>query len=568
MSGLTRVFGVLGLALLMACAGGCRTPRRAPLPDATDLLLSPQEERLADAHARFAAGILAELDDEPEAALTNYLASLDLDPANDRLAVDIARRLLELRRPDEAVAVLRRSAARPDASGDIQAWLGVTLSVTGQREAAEAALREAVRRDAGSLFANQSLAQFLAQSGRADEAVDVLAAASRVPGLDAPRLLGLAETHAPLLAAVRPRADEIRARMADLARRAAAQPGLAPAGLLRAGDLLRLGGDFDAAVAAYERVLAVEPDLPGLRERLAEIYLARDRQDQARKQLEALAARQPSNPLPHYYLGLIALTQEQPAEAVRHFERALLLRPGHEQLHLDLAVALLDHGEPARALEILNRARQRFRPTFQLEYLTALAHLRAKDWPQAIRHFIAAEATRAGAPPDGPGAGFHFQFGIAHERNQDHAAAAGQFSRAIELRPDFAEALNYLGYMWAERGENLERARELIRRAVELEPDNPAYLDSEAWVLHQLGRSAEALPFMRRAIELNPEPDATLYDHLGDILYHLGQVEEAREAWARSYEIEARPAVRAKRDGAPAPPPGSPAPLPPDGPAS
>ena len=136
------------------------------------------------------------------------------------------------------------------------------------------------------------------------------------------------------------------------------------------------------------------------------------------------------------------------------------------------------------------------------------------------------------------------------------------------MRPDFPEALNYLGYMWAERGENLERARDLIRRAVELEPDSPAFLDSEAWVLHQLGRSAEALPPMRRAIELNPEPDATLYDHLGDILYHLGQVAEAREAWARSYAIEARPAVREKRDGAPAPPPGSPAPLPAGEPAS
>ncbi|HMO66583.1 MAG TPA: hypothetical protein PKE47_15405, partial [Verrucomicrobiota bacterium] len=138
-----RAFGVLGLAVLLACAAGCRIPRRAPPPDTTDLLLSPQEERLADAHARFAAGILAELEDEPEAALTNYLASLDLDPANDRLAVDIARRLLEQRRPEEAVAILRRSAGRPGASGDIQAWLGVTLSLTGQREAAETALREA-----------------------------------------------------------------------------------------------------------------------------------------------------------------------------------------------------------------------------------------------------------------------------------------------------------------------------------------------------------------------------------------------------------------------------------------
>lgn len=566
MPGLSRLSGTLGLAVLLGLAPACRTARSvASAPDATDLFLGPQEERLAEAHARFASGILEELDEQPDAALTNYLASLQLDPGNERLTLDVARRMLEQRRPDEAVAILRRSAARPEATGEIQAWLGVTLAMTGRKDEAEAALREAIRRDPGSLFANQNLSQMLGQSGRTDEALAVLAAAAEQPDLSPAALLGLAEAHAPLLAVARPRTDEIRSRMAALVLRAVEPAGLPPRELLRAGDLLRVAGDVDAAVAAYERLLAKEPDLPGLRERLADIYLTRDRREQAQKQLEALSLSQPTNPLPHYYLGLIALEQDRSADAITHFERALILRPNSEPLHLDLAAALLDHNEPAKALEVLNRARQRFRSSHQLEYLTALAHLRAKDYAQAIRHFIAAEATGATARPDGPGPVFHFQFGIAYERSQDFVNAAVQFGRAIEQKPDFAEALNYLGYMWAERGENLERARELIARAVKLEPDNPAFLDSEAWVLHQLGRSAEALVPMQRAIELNPMPDATLHDHLGDILNALGRPDAAREAWRRSLEIEGSPAVQKKLDAAGA---GAPATLPTPDPAS
>ncbi|MFN0066201.1 MAG: tetratricopeptide repeat protein [Limisphaerales bacterium] len=568
MSGLARFCGILALAAGLCCAPGCRSPRTQAGPDATDLLLVPQEDRLAEAHARFASGILAELDNAPESALTNYLQSLQLDPGNERLALDVARRMFERSRPDEALGVLRASAGRPGASGDIQAWLGVTLAMAGRRDEAESALREAVRREPDSLFASRNLAQILAQSGRTDEALAVLATLGERPDLGPADLLGLAEAHGPLLALARPRAEEIRVRIAALARRALEAPILPPGDLLRAGDLLRIAGDVDSAVAAFERVLDKEPDLPGLRERLADIYLARDRREQAQKQLEALSLSQPTNPLPHYYLGLIALAQDRAAEAVRHFERALLLRPNSEPLHLDLAAALLDHGEPAKALEVLNRARQRFRRSFQLEYLTALAHLRTKDYAQAIRHFIAAEVTGSSDQPDPTGPVFHFQFGIAYERSQDFVNAAAQFEQAIGLNPDFAEALNYLGYMWAERGENLERARELIARAVRIEPDNPAFLDSEAWVLHQLGRSAEAVAPMRRAVELNPEPDATLFDHLGDILKALGRTEEARDAWRRSVEIEDNPVVRGKLEGGIPAGPGAPATLPTPDPAS
>ena len=106
--------------------------------------------------------------------------------------------------------------------------------------------------------------------------------------------------------------------------------------------------------------------------------------------------------------------------------------------------------------------------------------------------------------------------------------------------------MNYLGYMWAEHGMKLEKARELIEKAVKAQPRNGAYLDSLAWVLFKLNQPAEALPYAIKAAELTEEPDAVLYDHLGDIYSALKQPEKAREAWRKSLALESNEEIRKK----------------------
>ena len=98
--------------------------------------------------------------------------------------------------------------------------------------------------------------------------------------------------------------------------------------------------------------------------------------------------------------------------------------------------------------------------------------------------------------------------------------------------------MNYLGYMWAEHGLKLDQARELIEKAVKAEPKNAAYLDSLAWVLFKQKQPQEALPYALKAAELSEKPDATVYDHIGDIYAALKQLEKAREAWRKSLAVE------------------------------
>lgn len=118
----------------------------------------------------------------------------------------------------------------------------------------------------------------------------------------------------------------------------------------------------------------------------------------------------------------------------------------------------------------------------------------------------------------------------ASARASNETQAIELMLRVIALDEANFDALNYVGYAWAEAGRNLDEAEALLRRAVELRPDNGNIRDSLAWALYRLGRHEEALIEQQRAVADSPE-NAVLYDHLGDILSALGQTEAAIEAW-------------------------------------
>ncbi len=143
-------------------------------------------------------------------------------------------------------------------------------------------------------------------------------------------------------------------------------------------------------------------------------------------------------------------------------------------------------------------------------------------------------------------AGLFFQLGEAYERTRRYDEAADQFQAVLEIQPENSTAMNYLGYMWADNGENLEQALELVRRAVALEPDNGAYVDSLGWALFRLGEFEEARRHLERANQLAPE-DSTILEHLGDVYVALGDTGRAREAYEHALAINDEENVEAVR---------------------
>jgi len=126
-----------------------------------------------------------------------------------------------------------------------------------------------------------------------------------------------------------------------------------------------------------------------------------------------------------------------------------------------------------------------------------------------------------------------FSRGAMYERMKNYPAAEAEFRKVLAINPDNASALNYLGYMLADRNMRLEEAQGFINKALEMEPNNGAYLDSLGWVLYRQNKFTEAEEKLRRALE-SMSRDPTVHDHLGDVYFHEGKIREAIAQWQSS----------------------------------
>lgn len=547
------------LALAGALAVGCRSAGRSThtatgKPPAGETAVPSQGERAAEkaarAHAHYAAGVIHEMNDAHEAALQEYYQAALEDPENETLVLEVSRRFLQNKQTEKALEILKRATAYPTASGALFARLGLVYAQLGKADQALAADRMAVKKAARSLAGYQNLFLAYLRGKQTEEALKVLEEAARQQDPDVEFLLGLADLYGNLSLQVPAEREKCKAKALAALNRAEKLNPSSPQLRLKLADGFAALGDSQKAAQAYLELLKKVRDVPLLRERvhakLADIYLRGSDHERAKEQLQAVVRDDPTNPQAYYWLGSIALDEKKMAEAVDYFRKAILLSPETQQAYYDLAFALLGLKKSADAIATLETARQKFPQSFALEMLTGMAFSEQKGYSEAIRHYTAAEVIAQATDPKRLDKAFYFQLGAAYERKGDYDQAEKYFEKCLELAPDFAEAMNYLGYMWVEHDLKLEKARELIEKAVKAEPKNPAFLDSLGWVLFKLNHPTEALTQVLKAAELSEEPDATIYDHLGDIYAALKQPDKAREAWRKSLSLEPNDAVRKK----------------------
>jgi tetratricopeptide (TPR) repeat protein len=127
----------------------------------------------------------------------------------------------------------------------------------------------------------------------------------------------------------------------------------------------------------------------------------------------------------------------------------------------------------------------------------------------------------------------YFMRGAMYEKMKKFDAAEAEFRKVLEMNPDNSSALNYLGYMLADRNVRLQEALTMIKRALDREPGNPAYLDSLGWVYFRLDKLSEAESSLKASLE-KMSRDPTVHDHLGDVYFKLGRTKEALAQWERS----------------------------------
>ena len=246
-------------------------------------------------------------------------------------------------------------------------------------------------------------------------------------------------------------------------------------------------------------------------EQLGRLYYYNGKRDEALKLLEPLKARGILSENGFYVLGYLYAQHQAYDKAVEAFLRVKKAQPDYIPVYEVLGSVLYSKKDYLGSKSVLEDGLQRVKPEDNQNRLDLM-----------------------------------FSLGnVSHELKDDQGCEAWM-KKVLDLEPDYAPALNYLGYLYAERGDNLEQAEGMIERALKAEPGNGHYLDSMGWVLFKLGRLEAALDYTKTSLaNLGAHPE--VYEHLGEIYLALGKRDLAREAWSKSLEMDHANAELAKK---------------------
>ncbi|MGH8460662.1 MAG: tetratricopeptide repeat protein [Stenotrophobium sp.] len=316
---------------------------------------------------------------------------------------------------------------------------------------------------------------------------------------------------------------------------------------------------FDDADQQMARLLGHSTQAADLHMGYARLLLESGQSERARAQLQLLLKKKPDDPDAHYALGVMALNDKQFDEAERQFKPLLKGRRGLdaayqmglvEEARKNFPAALSYYETVTRGNSAIDAAVHRAYILAQIgrvdEAQGIMQDLRAQVPPLAQRFYLtegdlltnANQGARALAvynealdqyPDD---ADLLYGRSLVYERSGQVELAEKDLRTIIAANADDARALNALGYMLTEHSKRYDEARKLIARALVLDPDDGAIMDSMGWVQYQLGEDAAALKQLQQAYDKFPDPEVAA--HLGEVMWQLGDKQDARAVWDKA----------------------------------
>ncbi|MCS7009403.1 MAG: tetratricopeptide repeat protein, partial [Chthoniobacterales bacterium] len=295
---------------------------------------------------------------------------------------------------------------------------------------------------------------------------------------------------------------------------------------------------YDKAVENYQIAYAKKPDLPQIRLRLANALIMTPQAQEAAPILRQLFQESPQDIVLCDRIIWLATERQDWNEALLYHQKALAISPPNPERYMAIAKIAFSLQKFELARFYLENAIARFPnfPMFYYHYALALSY--TKDYFKSLNYFSLLEVElNQGNLQINPGE-FYYEYG-------NTAYKAGLLDRSIELLgkavatngPFAAPAANDLGYIWVKRGENLDEAGQLIRKALEADPNNGAYLDSLGWWYFQRKEFSKALSTLLQALEALDSPDPEVLEHIGDTLAALGNFPQAFLFWNKSRQI-------------------------------
>ena len=559
-------------------------------PEAMREAMSPlaePAERFSSAasYAHFLRARLHHHQGEHRKALDELRLALASDDGNPYLMTELAEQHARLGELDRAEAQLRRVIDRRPGYSPAQLLMGRVLYEANRFTRARAHLIRAIRLNPKDPDAYLVLAQLWLDQGRADEAVKVveefshavpgepvayrrlgMALAERGDGARAEKLLRKAverDPSDPELWATLAQLDETAGRLdeaEDAYANALVRDPDSKEVLISAGRLALRRGGVARAKAYFDRLLSLSKD-PEATVKVAFSYLSMRRHKEAAEVLDVARLSGTDEPRLHFYAGLVhermrswqkaadafgAVPKEavelsheagvhrasclsslgQHAQALTLFKKGVEARPDDLAALQGYALALDRAGQGHQAEALLLRAVAE-RPAPELYEAAARLYDRQGRNSEGIALLSRGLAKR---PRD---EALLYALGAAYERGGEVQKSLEKMRAVLDINPDNANALNFIGYTLADKGIDNSEAERLVSRALELKPEQGAFLDSLGWVYFRRGDFGRAVEWLERASAASPgEP--TIDEHLGDAYMRVSRQNDAAEAYRRA----------------------------------
>ena len=523
---------------------------------AKDLLLHPDGEHKADALAHFVEGMSFEENGEMDKALAAYRKVLDVDPGQANLASRVAALLTRQDDFPEAIDVLKDAIkANPSAPGPLLQLAFIYTKYLRRTDQAIDYVNRAIALDPHNIDAYERLCEIALGAGDEKKALQSLDRATEIKSDDPVFWARLGKLYASIVFKPdRPPKPEELARVNDIFKKAADRAGDDAAALKDVADYYASTQQIKEAIPLYLRLLELEPDDINAREKLATGFVLTNQREKAVEMLEAIIKEHPEKYQPYDLLaGLLddaarALEREKKsdqakamfAKAAANYEQSLIINPGRASPYLHLAELLLGPlKQNERAVKVLSEARQHFPQTPEIVYYLGIAQREAKHFQEAVATFEEALHEAEAEGTEIANARFYFDYGAAAEQAGLHDKAADLFRKSIAVDPaNAADAYNYLAYMWAERDSHLDEAEQMIKLALQADPNNGAYIDTLGWLEFRQGKFDQALSDLLRAAQKLTREDPVVLEHVGDACAKLNKPAQALDAWQKALNLD------------------------------
>jgi tetratricopeptide (TPR) repeat protein len=299
---------------------------------------------------------------------------------------------------------------------------------------------------------------------------------------------------------------------------------------LNLGQVLALQKKHEESLEVFQELSKLAPSNLGIQIKMALIMSEQKQFDKAKEILDQILHAKPGWDQVRFQLGRVLREQGKLEEAEKEFLQINKGQPMFLNSRIMLALMYLRSRELNKAIRYINDA-------IEAESKDAdLYHIKGSILEELNRFQEASEAYQAALEQDPRNVRMRYSLGNVREKAGRRSDGLRDMEKVVAEKPDDAAALNFIGYTMALAGQEVEKAEQNIRKALELKPDDGYILDSMGWFLFLRGKTEEAMPYLEKATE-KVKHDPIIVDHFGDALLASGKKSEALEAYRKSLQF-------------------------------